>query len=102
MAKLTKSDVDRVATLAKLNLTDSEVDKFLPQLSSIVDYISELSNVDTEGIEPTSQTTGLENVFRADELKPSSINKDEALSGTDSVHNGYFKVEAILIERSDK
>ena len=102
MAKLTKTDVENVATLAKLDLSAAEIEKFLSQLSSIISHISELSAVDTNGVEPTSQTTGLENVFRIDELKTSSIDKDAALSGTDNIHNGYFKVPAILSERSDK
>lgn len=102
MAKLTKTDVENVATLAKLDLTAAEIEKFLPQLSSIVDYVSELSQVDTEGVEPTSQTTGLENVYREDTVMPSSINKKAALSGTDNTYNGYFKVDAILTERTDK
>lgn len=102
MAKLTKTDVENVATLAKLDLSAAEIEKFLPQLSRVVEYVSELSSVDTGGIEPTSQTTGLENIFRKDEVVPSSINQDAALSGTDNFYNGYFKIGAILTERSDK
>lgn len=102
MAKLTKTDVAHAAKLAKLNLAEDEMKKFLPQLSSIISHISELGAVDTEGVDPTSQTTGLENVFRQDEVAPSSLDQSKALSGTDNIHNGYFKVDAILIERSDK
>ncbi|HKC05152.1 MAG TPA: Asp-tRNA(Asn)/Glu-tRNA(Gln) amidotransferase subunit GatC [Patescibacteria group bacterium] len=102
MAKLSKNDVLHVAKLANLNLTDSELKKFLPQLSVIVEHVGELSNVDTDGVDPTSQTTGLENVFRADEVQKSSIDQEKALNGTDRYYNGYFKVEAILTERSDK
>lgn len=103
MAKLTRQDVLHVAGLAKLPLTEEEVDKFTTQLSSIVDYMDELSAVDTKGIEPTTQTTGLENIFRSDEVNPSQVLlQDAALSGTDQTHNGYFKVPAILSERSDK
>lgn len=102
MAKLAKADVVRVAELAKLSLTDSEIEKFLPQLSSIVEYIGQLSSVDTQAVEPTSQTTGLENVFRKDDALPSRVDQDAALSGTGSYHNGYFQVDAILAERSDK
>ena len=102
MAILSKADVVHVAKLAKLDLTESEIKKFLSQLSSVVEYIGELEKVDTTGIEPTSQTTGLTNVFRGDEIKPSSLNQDKALSGTDKVHNGYFKVPAILEGRTDK
>jgi aspartyl-tRNA(Asn)/glutamyl-tRNA(Gln) amidotransferase subunit C len=103
MAKLTKSDVLHVAKLAKLDLTDGEIEKFTLQLSKIVDYISELSQVDTKNTEPTSQTMGLTDIFRGDEVKPDEfLSQDEALSGTDATHNGYFKVKAILSERSDK
>ncbi len=103
MAKLTHDDVLHVAKLAKLELSDSEVDKFASQLSNVIDYFSELSKVDTEGIEATSQTTGLENVYRVDEIKNSkSLSQEEAISGTDQTHNGYFKVKAILEGRTDK
>ncbi len=103
MSKLTKQDVFHVAHLANLTLTDIEVDKFTTQLSSIVNYMEELNEVDTKDIAPTTQTTGLVNVFRSDEIKTDQIlMQDEALSGTDETHNGYFKVPAILSERSDK
>ncbi len=103
MAKLTKQDVQHVADLAKLSLSDEEVEKYTDQLSSIINYISELSRVDTEGNEPTSQTTGLENVDRKDQVKSDeSLTQEQALSGSDNTYNGYFKVKAILSERSDK
>ena len=95
MMKLTKKDVEHVAKLAKLTLTPTEVTKFQKQLSSIVDYISELNQVDTSGIEPTSQTTGLTNVFRAEVVKE-SLRQDAALSGTEEKYNGYFKVGRII------
>jgi len=103
MTKLSKSEVEHVAKLAKLGFTDKKIEKYSEQLSSIVSHISELSEVDTEGVEPTNQTTGLENVFRVDELRPENcLTQDEATSGSDKLHNGYFKVRAILSERSDK
>lgn len=86
MAKLTRKDVLHVAKLAKLKLTDKEVEKYLQQLAKVVDYISQLSEVDTTGVEPTSQTTGLENVFRPDVVKT-----DQSLS-----HSGHFVVEAVI------
>lgn len=96
MAKLSVDEVKHIAKLSKLNLTSSEITKFQKQLSKIIDYISELSEVDTSNIEPTSQTTGLENVFRSDETKPVSFTQEEALSGTDNTKNGYFVVDQIL------
>lgn len=92
-----------VAKLAKLELTEAEIEKFTPQLSNVLDHFSELSEVDTKDVEPTSQTTGLEDVYRADELKSeNTLTQEEAISGTDKIHNGYFKVKAILEGRTDK
>jgi len=102
MSKLTKADVLHVAKLAKLDLTENEIKKFLPQLSNVIEHFSEMDKVDTSGVEPTSQTTGLENVFRGDEIKESEITQDSALSGTDKNYNGYFKVPAILEGRTNK
>lgn len=102
MSNLTKQDVLHVANLAKLNLTEDEIEKFLPQLSSIVNFISQLNEVDTTGIEPTSQTTGLVDVLRKDEVRQSTLDQDSATSGTDNTYNGLFKVPAILEGRTDK
>jgi aspartyl-tRNA(Asn)/glutamyl-tRNA(Gln) amidotransferase subunit C len=103
MAKLTKSEVLHVAKLAKLELSDSCLTKYTSQLSKIIDYVSELSEIDTDNIEPTSQTTGLENVYREDEIQPDKVlTAEEALSGSDKIYNGYFKVKAILEGRTDK
>ena len=103
MAKLTKADVAHVAKLAKLKLTNSELNKFLTQLSSIISYIEELQNLDTAKVEATSQTTGLENIIRNDVIDTTSVlSQSEALSGIDSSYNGYFKVPMILEGRTDK
>lgn len=103
MTKLTKADILHVAALAKIEITDPEVEKYSEQLSKVVDYVSALSEVDTEGVEPTSQTTGLENVTRSDLVKTENcLTQDAATGGTDNVYNGYFKVKAILTERTDK
>ncbi|HTK03599.1 MAG TPA: Asp-tRNA(Asn)/Glu-tRNA(Gln) amidotransferase subunit GatC [Alphaproteobacteria bacterium] len=103
MAKLTRQDVLHIAKLAKLSLTDDEVEKFTAQLSSILKYVDELNSVDTSEVDPTSQTTGLVNVFRDDEIKTDQIlSQAEALSGTDETYNGYFRVPTILEGRTDK
>ena len=103
MSKLTKKDVEHVARLSNLKLTPQETEKYLKQLSEVINYVEELNEVDTSQTEPTSQTTGLEDRLRLDEVKAErTLTKDEALSGTDKTHNGYFVVPAILEERSDK
>lgn len=101
MAKLTKKDVLHVAELSNLKLTEAEIKKFTPQLDKIIEFVATLSEIDTDGIEPTSQTTGLKNILRDDIIKSDqSLSQDEALSGTDG-YNGYFKVPAILDERTN-
>lgn len=100
---LTKDEVLHVAKLAKLELSEAEIEKFTPQLSNVIDFVGELSEADTKDVEPTHQTTGLENVKREDRAAfESSLTQDQALSGTDKTYNGYFKVKAILEGRTDK
>ena len=97
MAKLTKKDVLHVANLAKLTLTPKEIAKFQEQLSKIVDYISQLSEVDTSNYEPTTQTTGLESIFREDKINTlNQLTSEEALSGTEAVKNDYFVVKQVI------
>lgn len=100
---MTEKDVLHVAKLAKLDLNDAEVKKYSDQLSVVVEHIGKLSEVDTKEVEPTSQTTGLENVFRTDEVKiENCLSPEAAVSGSEKIYNNYFKVKAILSERSDK
>ena len=90
-----KIDVPHVAKLANLRLNEEEAIKFEKQLSEILNYIEKLKEVDTTSVETTSQVTGLENILRKDETKP-SLSQEEALSNTKSQHNGFFKAEAVL------
>ena len=90
-------DVKHVAKLANLTLKDAEVERFEKQLSSILDYVKKLQEVDTSKVEETSQVTGLENVERKDSAQP-SLSQDEALSNAKDKYNGMFKVKAILTE----
>ncbi len=66
---LSKKEVEHIALLARLGLTEAEKEKFAKQLSSILDYVEQLKEVETEGIEPTAQVTGLENVMRPDVIE---------------------------------
>lgn len=101
--KLTKKDINHVADLSNLKLTDQEIKKFTPQLDEIIEFVASLSEVDTDNIAPTSQTTGLTNVLRTDTIKPEAMfTKDKALSGTDNQHNSLFKVPAILENRTNE
>lgn len=69
MAKLTREDVLKLAWLARLELTDEEVEKYSVELTEILQYVEQLQSVDVEGLDPTNQVTGLTNVMRTDEVK---------------------------------
>ena len=100
MAKLSRVEVVKVARLAKLELTEAETSKYLKQLSKVVDYVGKLAEISTSKVEATNQTTGRQNVYRVDEIKPGQVLKEEeALSGSENTENGYFKVPAILQEK---
>lgn len=90
-----KINILHVAKLANLHLLPNEKLKLETQLEETIDYVRELSQIDTKNIAPTSQVTGLENITRNDVAKP-SLTQDQALSNTKSKHNGFFKVNAIF------
>lgn len=90
-----KIDVKHVAKLANLKLKPQDEKKFEKQLNEILGYVEKLKEVKTEDVEITSQVTGLENITREDKAD-ASLTQEEALSGTNSQHNGMFRVKAIL------
>ncbi len=90
-----KINVPHVAKLANLTLTNNEEKKFEEQLSEVLDYVKKLDEVDTTGIESTSQVTGLENVMRED-IADSSLPQVAALRNAKTVQNGFFQVKGIL------
>ena len=67
--KLNKQEVEHIALLARLGLTEEEKEKFAGQISSILDYVEQLREINTEGVEPAAHATGLENVMRDDEVE---------------------------------
>ena len=102
MGRLSETDVIKVAKLANLSLSSKEVEKYKAQLSDIVDYFEQLNEVNIDNVEPTSQTTGLENVFRSDEVDPTRVlSNDQALSGTENTHNGYVVVPMLLKQKDE-
>ena len=68
MAEITVDDVLKLARLSKIQLTTEELNEFSKELQQIIKYVEQLSSVDINGLEPTSQVTGLTNVTREDEL----------------------------------
>lgn len=99
MAKkiLSKEEILHLADLAKLKLTEEEIEKFRIQLSEIIGYIEQLNTVGTENIEPVSQLTDLSNVSREDKSSDAqSLTQKQAFQNTGSTKDGYIRVEAIF------
>jgi aspartyl-tRNA(Asn)/glutamyl-tRNA(Gln) amidotransferase subunit C len=92
---LTRDQVEHVANLAKLGLTEEEVELYRRQLSAILEYAAILQQLDTEAISPTAMVLPLCNVMRADE-PASSLSQEDALANAPAVAGGYFQVRAIL------
>lgn len=95
VGKAVKVDIDHLARLASLSLTNQEKKKFEKQLGETLEYVKRLEAINTKNVEPTSQVTGLENVVREDEASP-SLSQEDVLSNAKSKLNGFFKVKAIL------
>lgn len=94
--ELTREEATHVEKLANLQLKSSEAEKFQEQLSEVIDYnISQLSKVNTQGISPLTNVSGLTDVKDEDEPRPSLSQEDSLVNATDT-YNGFFKVKAIL------
>lgn len=92
---LTLDEVRWVAHLARLELSDAELETMTRQLSSIVDYVNQLQQVDTEGVEPLAHALEVHNVFRADERDP-SLPVDAALANAPDRRGDFYAVPAVL------
>ncbi len=95
--KLSKEQVEHIAKLARLGLTEQENKKFRKELSSILDFVEQLNKAKTEKVEPTAQVTGLENVSRQDKSRTKTKQEAEKLLKlVPEIKDGYVKVKAIL------
>jgi aspartyl-tRNA(Asn)/glutamyl-tRNA(Gln) amidotransferase subunit C len=92
---LTADQVRWVAHLARLELSDAELDPMTRQLSAIVDYVNQLQQVDTEGVEPLVHALEVHNVFRDDEPAP-SLPVDAALANAPDRRGDFYGVPAVL------
>jgi aspartyl-tRNA(Asn)/glutamyl-tRNA(Gln) amidotransferase subunit C len=98
MAALSRADVEHVAHLARLGLTDAEMAQLEGQLNHILDQYAILAELDTEHIPPTAQTIEVENILREDAVQP-GLTTDEALANAPARAGNLFVVPPILAER---
>ena len=90
-----KMDIEKVARLARLELSDEEKETFGNQLEQILNYMEQLNQIDTTGVEPTSHAIPISNVFRDDEVKPSHP-QEEVLATAPDEEASHFKVPRII------
>ena len=93
--KLSLAQVEHVADLAQLTLSDQEKELFREQLSSILEYAQRLQQLDTSAIPPTATVLPLENVMRDDLVRP-SLPREDVLANAPHTEDGYFRVPVVL------
>jgi len=93
--KLSREEVLHIALLARLGLTETDVDRFRQQLSNILESFEILQQVDTSGIPPTAQSIPLQNVMKDDEATP-SLPQSQILANAPRRDGEYFRVRAVL------
>jgi aspartyl-tRNA(Asn)/glutamyl-tRNA(Gln) amidotransferase subunit C len=92
---ITREEIEHIALLARLSLSEEEKDLFGPQLSSILEYMEKLNELDTKDIEPTSHVLSLSNVMRDDVPAP-SLPREEALMNAPSYTDKFYRVPKII------
>lgn len=93
--KLTKKEVEHVAMLARLSLSEEEIDSFRAQLSSILDYAEKINSIDTNDVEPTYHVLPLTNVWREDE-QHTPLSQEDVFGNAPQRDGNYFRVPRIL------
>jgi aspartyl-tRNA(Asn)/glutamyl-tRNA(Gln) amidotransferase subunit C len=93
--KITKQEVEHVAKLARLELSNGEQEMFTDQLSNILTYVEQLNELDTKGVEPTSHVLDINNVMR-DDVSAGSLTQERALANAPDKAAGYYRVPKII------
>ncbi|MBT5470128.1 MAG: Asp-tRNA(Asn)/Glu-tRNA(Gln) amidotransferase subunit GatC [Nitrospina sp.] len=88
-------DIEHVAKLARLKLTDAEKEKFSNQMGTIIEYIEKLSELDTKNVEPTAHVLGLNNVFRED-VPTEPLTQQDPINDSPAHSKGHYEVPKIL------
>jgi aspartyl-tRNA(Asn)/glutamyl-tRNA(Gln) amidotransferase subunit C len=95
MSRISIEQVKHVADLARLAMTDEEVELFTKQLDAIITFAEQLNELDTENVPPTSHVLDMRNVMREDEPEP-GLPREEVLKNAPDQQDGQFRVPAIL------
>jgi aspartyl-tRNA(Asn)/glutamyl-tRNA(Gln) amidotransferase subunit C len=94
--EIKREDILHLAKLSNFSLSDAEIESLGSDLQNIVSYISQLDELDTEGVDPTYQVFEMENVLRDDEIKPQEANREQLLALTKEQQQDQIKVPKVL------
>lgn len=94
--KIKREDILHLANLSDFSMSDDEIDSIGKDLENIISYISELDELDTEGVEPTYQVFEMENIWRDDEIKEQEATRDDLLALTKEAEDNQIKVPKVL------
>jgi len=92
---ITRTDVEKVALLARLHLSEVELDTLTDELAQIVTYVDQLAEVDTDGVEPMEHVSASANVFREDKITP-SLDREKALRASAGHDEEFFQVPPVI------
>ena len=93
---ITKDDVKYAANLARLKMTEEELENFTGNLDDILEYVKKLEKLDTKNVKPTSHILDINNVSRKDELTNESLSNEEAMKMAPEPDDGFFKVPKVI------
>lgn len=96
MSKLSNDDMRKLARLSKLAMTDDELDTIKAQLNDIFEFVHQLQDINTDGVEPTEQVSGLANAYRPDTIKDYGVSREDMLKNVPKTESGYVKVPKVL------
>lgn len=96
MTKLPQSEVERIALLARIELSEPEKQKYAEQLSTILDYVEELRQLEIKDVPDVGQITGLTNQLAEDEIKGCELSRDELLKNVPMTERRYIKVKSVF------
>ena len=94
--KIKREDILHLAKLSDFSMEDSEIESIGKDLENIINYISELNELDTEGVEPTYQVFEMENIWRDDEIKEQEASREDLLALTKETMQDQIKVPKVL------
>jgi aspartyl-tRNA(Asn)/glutamyl-tRNA(Gln) amidotransferase subunit C len=97
--RISRKDVEKVAKLARLQLSEAEIGQFTNQLGAILEYVEKMNELNTDNVEPLAHCLPVSNVFRADEIKE-SLGTEKTLANAPDRDGEFFRVPKILDESS--